>query len=95
METTRFTAQNGREVVKIVTDSGTTGYIDSSIPLEVIDAWHRRISAALVHPISRQRRLLRASRRRVFEPVRRRTRQRGLMVHMRLHRRGRLLLALR
>ncbi|SDH55752.1 hypothetical protein SAMN04487926_105287 [Paraburkholderia steynii] len=95
METTRFTAQNGREVLKIVTDSGRTGYIDSSIPIEVIEAWHRRISAALAHPISRQRRLLRASRRRVFEPVRRRTRQRGLMVHMRLHRRGRLLLALR
>lgn len=95
MEITRFTAENGREVVKIVTDSGTTGYIDTSIPPEVMKAWHRRISAALAHPISRQRRLLRASQRRVFEPVRRRTRQRGLKVLVRLHRRSRLLLALR
>jgi hypothetical protein len=95
MVTTRFTAENGREVVKIVTDSGATGYIDTSIPLEVIEAWRRRISAALARPIARQRRFLRESQRRVFEPVRRPTPQRGLMVRMRLHRRGRPLVALR
>jgi hypothetical protein len=91
MKTTRFTARNGREVVKIVTDSGATGYVDASIPLEVIEAWHRRLRAALGRPIARQRRLLRASQRRVFEPVRQRTRQRGLMVRIRLHRRRPLL----
>lgn len=95
METTRFTAGNGREVVRIVTDSGATGYIDSSIPPEVIEAWQRRLRAAFGRPIARQRRLLRASRRRVFEPVRQRTRQRGLMVRIRLRRCGCPLLALR
>ena len=46
METTRFTAANGREVTKFVTDSNATGYVDAGIPLEAIQALHRRIRTA-------------------------------------------------
>jgi hypothetical protein len=76
METTRFTAANGCEVIKVVTDSGVTGYIDASIPREAIEAWLRRLSADQRRPLSRWRRILRQERRRTFRPVRKRTRRR-------------------
>jgi len=33
----KFIATNGREVAKIVTTSGVTGYIDTSIPREALE----------------------------------------------------------
>ena len=33
----KFTAQNGREVAKVVTPSGVTGYVDTSIPLGALE----------------------------------------------------------
>jgi len=71
METTRFIAANGREAIEIVTDSGVSGYVDASIPLDAIAAWRRRLGAYLRHPIAHSRRLLRQDRRRVFRQVRR------------------------
>jgi hypothetical protein len=95
METTRFTAANGCEVIKVVTDLGVTGYIDASIPLEAIEAWHRRLGADLRRPIAQSRRILRQDRRRVLKPVRTRTRRGRPVRHLRLHRRGRPLIVLR
>lgn len=40
----KFIAANGREVLKTVTESGVTGYLDSSIPAEVIPAWRKQIA---------------------------------------------------
>ncbi|PNE59900.1 hypothetical protein A8H39_01775 [Paraburkholderia fungorum] len=40
----KFIAANGREVLKTVTDSGVTGYMDASIPAEVIPAWREQIA---------------------------------------------------
>ena len=42
----KFIAANGREVLKTVTASGVTGYIDTSIPDEVIPAWRKQIAEA-------------------------------------------------
>jgi hypothetical protein len=93
MEITRFTAANGREVVKVMTDSGATGYIDASIPLEAIEAWIRRLDANLKRPISRWRRTLRQERRRTFRPIRTRTRRRRTRIRIVcMYRRGRPLI---
>lgn len=40
----KFIAANGREVLKTVTESGVTGYMDLSIPAEVLPAWRRQIA---------------------------------------------------
>jgi hypothetical protein len=79
MENTRFIAANGREVIKIVTDAGATGYIDASVPLNAIVALHRRLGAYLRRPLAHSRRILRQSRRRKFSPLRtvERRRRRG------------------
>lgn len=37
-------AANGLEVLKAVTESGVTGYMDASIPAEVIPAWRTQIA---------------------------------------------------
>jgi hypothetical protein len=94
METVRFTAANGRRVNKVVTDSGT-GYIAESIPLEAIQAWHRRLSADLRRPVAHARRILRRSRRRTRLPVRGLKRRRSSQRSLRLRLRGRPLIALR
>ncbi|MGF7135860.1 hypothetical protein P3T40_007372 [Paraburkholderia sp. EB58] len=95
METTRFTAANGREVVKVVTDSGVTGYIDASIPPEAIEAWYRRLSADLRRPIAHARRMLRQNQRRATRPMRKRTHRRRPGPRLWLPRRGRPLIVLR
>ena len=93
METTRFTAANGREVVKVKTESGATGYIDASIPLEAIEAWRRRLDADLRRPLSRWRRTQRQERRREFRPVRTRARRQRYRIRMACkHVRGRPLI---
>jgi len=40
----KFIAANGREVLKTVTESGVTGYMDARIPSEVIPAWRKQIA---------------------------------------------------
>jgi hypothetical protein len=70
-----FTAANGREVVRISTPGGVTGYIDACIPLDAIKAWHRRLSAGERRPLARARRILRQQRRRTFVPLRTHTRR--------------------
>lgn len=95
METTRFIVANGREVIKVVTDSGVTGYIDASISREAIQAWHRRLGADLRRPIARSRRVLRQNQRREFRPVRKRTRRRRPRRSVWLLKRGRPLIVLR
>jgi len=95
METARFTAANGCEVIKVVTDSGVTGYIDASIPPEAIEAWYRRLSADLRRPIARSRRLLRQDRRRTTRPMRKRTCRRRPGARLWLPRRGHPLVVLR
>jgi hypothetical protein len=95
MENTRFTATNGCEVIKVVTDSGVTGYIDASVPPEAIEAWYRRLGADLRRPIAHSRRMLRQNRRRMFRRVRTRTRRRSPGPSLWLPRRGRALIVLR
>lgn len=34
----KFRAANGQDVLKVVTDSGVTGYMDASVPTEVLEA---------------------------------------------------------
>lgn len=75
MEIKRFIFQtNGVEVIK-VTGAGVTGYIDASIPLEVLEIWHRRIGVQLKR-ISRLQYRRRFGKRRRLKPVRVRTRRR-------------------
>lgn len=95
MENKRFIAANGREVIKVVTASGVTGYIDASIPIDAIEAWHRRLSADLRRPIAHSRRMLRQNRLRAFRRVRTRTRRRRPSPRLWLPRRRRLLIVLR
>jgi hypothetical protein len=95
MKSNRFTAANGREVIKVVTDSGATGYVDASIPIEAIEAWIRRLDADRKRPIARWRRDLRQLRRRALKPLRKRTRQFRRVKRMRLRTRGRPLIVLR
>lgn len=95
METTRFTAANGCEVIKVVTDSGVTGYIDASIPLGAIEALRRRMSANLRRPIAHWRRMLRQNQRRKTMPMRKRTRRWKPSPHPWLPSRGRPLIVLR
>jgi hypothetical protein len=95
METKRFTAANGRVVIKVVTDSGATGYLAASIPLEAIEAWYRRLSADLRRPIAHSRRMLRQNQRRTTRPIRQRTRRRRPGPRLWLPRRGRPLIVLR
>jgi hypothetical protein len=95
MKTTRFTAANGREAIKVVTDSGVTGYRDASIPPEAIEAWRRRLSADLRRPIAHSRRMLRQNRRRTTRPMRKHTRRRRPGPRLWLPRRGRPLIVLR
>ena len=40
----KFIAANGREVLKTVTESGVTSYIDAAIPADVIPAWRKQIA---------------------------------------------------
>jgi hypothetical protein len=95
METTRFTAANGCEVIKIVTDSAVTGYVAASIPPEAIEALYRRMSADLRRPIAHSRRQLRQNKRRTTGPMRKRTRRWKPSPHPWLPRRGRPLIVLR
>jgi hypothetical protein len=95
MKTTRFTAANACEVIKVVTDSSVTGYIDASIPPEAIATWYRRLSADLRRPIAHSRRLLRQNQRRTTRPMRKRTRRRRPGPSLWLPRRGRPLIVLR
>ncbi|RFU44471.1 hypothetical protein [Paraburkholderia sp. DHOC27] len=94
MKTTRFTAANGREVIKVVTDSGATGYIDADIPPGAIEALYRRLSADLKRPIAHSRRQLRQNKRRT-KPMRKRSRRWGPSPHQWLPSRGRPLIVLR
>jgi hypothetical protein len=43
----KFIASNGREVLKTITESDVTGYMDMLIPAEVIPAWRKQIAEAL------------------------------------------------
>jgi hypothetical protein len=95
METIRFTAANGCEVIKVVTDLGVTGYIDASIPPGAIEAWHRRLSADLRRPIARSRRMLRQNQRCVTRPMRKRPQRWKPSPRQWLPRRGRPLIVLR
>ena len=95
METKRFTAANGCEVIKIVTDSAVTGYFDTSIPPGAIEALYRRMSADLRRPIAHSRRQLRQNKRRTTRPMRKRTRRWKPSPHPWLPRRGRPLIVLR
>jgi hypothetical protein len=95
MQTTSFTAANGREVIKVVTDSGVTGYIDASIPLGAIEALYRRLRADLRRPIAHSRRQLRQNQRRTTRPKRKRTRRWKPSPRQWLPRRGRPLIVLR
>lgn len=38
-----FTAQNGREVSEVVTDSGVTGQMDTSIPVAALEGWRAHL----------------------------------------------------
>ncbi|OUL83265.1 hypothetical protein CA603_26335 [Paraburkholderia hospita] len=69
-------------MIKIVTNSGVTGYVDAAIPLEALEAWRRRLSAELKRPISRLRRNVRQQRKR--RPVRVRQRVRRPRRHQRM-----------
>jgi hypothetical protein len=95
MKTTRFTAANGRETIKVATDSGVTGYIDASIPPEAIEAWYRRLSADLRRPIAHSRRMLRQNQRRTTRPMRKRLRRPRPGPSLGLPKRGRPLIVLR
>ncbi len=95
MQTKGFIAANGREVIKVVTDTGVTGYIDASIPLGAIEALYRRLSADLRRPIAHSRRMLRQNQRRTTRPMRKRTRRRRPGPRLWLPRRGRPLIVLR
>lgn len=75
MKVTRFTTINGQKVIKIVTDSGVTGYVDAAIPLEALEAWRRRLSAELKRPPLLPRRKVRQRWRRRLIPVRQRARR--------------------
>lgn len=39
-----FIAQNGKEVAKLVTPSGVTVYVDTSIPLEAMEGLKQKLS---------------------------------------------------
>jgi hypothetical protein len=91
MQTKGFIADNGRAVMKVVTDTGVTGYIDTGIPPGAIEALYRRLSADLRRPIAHSRRMLRQNRRRTTRPMRKRTRRWNQW----LPRRGRPLIVLR
>jgi hypothetical protein len=75
MKVNRFTTINGQKVIKIVTNSGVTGYVDAAIPLEALEAWRRRLSAELKRPISRLGRNVRQQQRRRLIPMRQRVRR--------------------
>ncbi|CAN7744688.1 hypothetical protein LJR267_010482 [Paraburkholderia hospita] len=75
MKVTRFTTINGQNVIMVVTDSGVTGYVDATIPLEALEAWRRRLSAELKRPISRLHRNARQPSRRRLIRVRPRIRR--------------------
>jgi hypothetical protein len=64
----RFLASNGREVDKIVTDGGVTGYIDSTIPIDALLAIQKRLAAKLKRWHAERRRLARQELRRSREP---------------------------
>jgi hypothetical protein len=95
MENTRFTAANACEVIKVVTDSGVTGFIEASIPPEAIAIRYRRLSADLRRPIAHSRRLLRQNRRRTTRPMRKSTRRGRPGPRLWLPKRGRPLIVLR
>ena len=95
MKTRRFTSVNACEVIKVVTDSGVTGYIDASIPPEAIATLYRRLGADLRRPIAHSRRLLRQNRRRTTRPIRKGTRRRRPGPSLWLPKRGRPLIVLR
>jgi hypothetical protein len=46
-----FSARNGCDVVKIVTDNGATVYVAASIPAEVMQEWHTRLVGRLARSI--------------------------------------------
>ena len=76
MEIKRFVFEpNGEEVIK-VTDAGVTGYIAASVPIEVLEIFHRRLGAELRRRIGRLRYHERRWKCRRFKPVRVRTRRR-------------------
>jgi len=83
----RFLASNGREVDKIVTDGGVTGYIDSAIPIDALLAIQRRLVAKLKRWHAERRRIarqaLRRSRETALTPSNSRRRLRAPMVKRR------------
>lgn len=84
MKITRFTTTNGQRMIKIVTESGVTGYVDSAIPLEALAAWRMRLYAQLKRPDYRLRRDV-VRRRRGLIPVRQQTRRLRRHSRVRLH----------
>ncbi|BBA45449.1 TPA: hypothetical protein ACK3Q6_005505 [Burkholderia cepacia] len=54
----KFIAANGREVLKTVTKSGATGYMDASIPAEAIPSWRMQIAAARARNLSELSRVI-------------------------------------
>lgn len=71
MKSSRFRHANGREVIELVTASGIIGYVDASIPFEVMEGWHRQLSLNLRRAIARSRSAFRQERRRRRIAVRR------------------------
>lgn len=42
-----FTAQNGKEVAKFITESGVTCYVDTSVPTEALEGIKQKLSAKI------------------------------------------------
>ncbi len=61
---------NSREVIEVVTASGTTGYIDASVPVEALLRWRRRLDSALKRRIGQLRYHGRREKRRRLTPTR-------------------------
>ncbi|MBN3761291.1 hypothetical protein [Burkholderia sp. Ac-20365] len=53
-----FTAANGRHVQKVVTDAGTTGFVDSGVPVEAMPGFLERIELAERENTAETRRVL-------------------------------------
>ncbi len=87
MKVTRFTTINDQKAIRVVTASGVTGYVDTAIPPEALEAWRRRLIARLKPTISPLRRNVRRQRRRVRVSARQHARRPRRNLRMNLHKR--------
>lgn len=49
-----FIASNGREVSETVTESGVTGFIDTSIPTAALEGWRAQLLGRLAYAVREQ-----------------------------------------